>query len=67
MVQLTESALRMGSHELAISSLRPTIYRPSRPTSRVTTPEPRDGDAARRPAAPRRATPPRSTGPVKPS
>ena len=48
MVQLSESALRLGTRELAISSLRPTIYRPSRPAARVVTPEPRDG--ARSPA-----------------
>ena len=43
MVQLTDSALRMGALELAISSLRPTIYRPSRPVARIATPDPRDG------------------------
>ena len=62
MVQLNESALRSGACELAISSLRPTIYRPSRPTPRVTTPEVRDGGSTRRPP-----TPERSTGVVKPS
>ena len=43
MVQLTESAPRTRTLELAISSLRPTIYRPSRPVARVVTTEPRDG------------------------
>ena len=66
MVQLNESALRSGACELAISSLRPTIYRPSGPTPRVTTPDPRDGDSVRRPAT-RPATPERSNGTVKPS
>ena len=50
MVQLTESATRLRASELAISALRPTIYRPSRPTAQVTTTDPRDGDTARLPA-----------------
>ena len=55
MVQLNPSALRMGARELATSALRPTIYRPSRPSPRVKAPEVRDGDAARRPPAPERS------------
>ena len=66
MVQLTERAMRLTASELSISSLRPTIYRPSRPTRRITTPE-RDGETARHPAAPRSATPERNNGVVKPS
>ncbi len=54
MVQLNESALRPGARELTVSALRPTIYRPSRPVPRATTPASRDGDSARRPATPDR-------------
>ena len=63
MVQLSQSGLRLGSYDL-VSALRPTIYRPSRPTPRVT-PD-RDGDAPR-PTAPRIPTPERGKTVVKPS
>ena len=33
MVQLNESAFRSGARELSPFSLRPTVYRPSRPVS----------------------------------
>jgi len=33
MLQANESALRSGAHLLAPASLRPTIYRPSRPVA----------------------------------
>ena len=67
MVQLTERAMRLTTtSELAISSLRPTIYRPSRPTRRITTQDRHEGDNPRRPAA-RPATPERGNGTVEPS
>ena len=62
MLQLAESAVRLGAPELSISSLRPTIYRPSRPTPRIPATDPRDGDSTRR-----TVTPERNTGIVKPS
>ena len=67
MVQLNQSALRMRARELAISALRPTIYRPSRPTPRVTTPDQRDADPVRRPGTRTTTTPERGNGTVKPS
>ena len=67
MVQLTNSALRLAASELAISALRPTIYRPSRPVPRVTVPDQRDVDPARRPATRTPLTPERGKAPVKPS
>ena len=66
MVQLTESAMRLVASELAISSLRPTIYRPSRPTPRLNAPDRSTSDTPRRPAT-RPGTPERGNGTVKPS
>ena len=62
MVQLNQNALRQGARDPMVSALRPTIYRPSRPSPRVTAPDPRDGDSARRPA-----TPERGKGVIRPS
>ena len=48
MVQLKENAVRSGAGELFVSSLRPTVYRPSRPVvARVSNGEKREPEAGR--------------------